>query len=143
MTATTTKKTFKAPIENVYHVITDYKSYPEFVEGVSDVNVIEQTEDGALGEYSLNLIKNFKYRLKLKHIVNQSVIWELDSGDLFKINRGSWKLKKLSDNETEVTYEVEIAVKGFIPGSGRIIKKLTEVNLPSMMDAYEKRAQEI
>lgn len=143
MAEATTTVTFDAPIDKVFEVLVDYESYPEFVDGVSSVNVIEQNEEGATVEYGLNLIKKFKYTLNLEHVRPTSVSWSFDSGDLFKINQGSWELEDNGDGTTEVTYSVELDVKGFFPGSGKIIKTLTSVNLPNMLEAYEKRAQEV
>ncbi|CAN0087864.1 unnamed protein product, partial [Chrysoparadoxa australica] len=31
-----------APIEKIYEVITDYKSYPQFVDGCSSVDILSQ-----------------------------------------------------------------------------------------------------
>jgi ribosome-associated toxin RatA of RatAB toxin-antitoxin module len=33
---------FEAPIQNVFKAITDYKSYPDFVDGVSSVEIIKR-----------------------------------------------------------------------------------------------------
>ena len=139
MPAANRKEVFDAPIDKVYEVIVDYGSYTEFVDGVSGVEVIEQDEKGALVEYTLNMIKKFTYRLKLHHDRPNSVSWELDSGDFFKINRGHWKLKDLGDGQTEVDYEVELEVKVFAPKA--IINKLATKSLPAMLEAYHKRAK--
>lgn len=130
---------WNAPIEKIYTVITDYNSYPEFVDGVSGLKVLEQSDSGALVEYHLNLIKKFKYILTLVHEKPTSVTWSFDSGDLFKANDGSWKLKDLGDGTTEVTYSLEIAVKGFAPKA--IVNGLTSKNLPNMMKAFHERAK--
>jgi ribosome-associated toxin RatA of RatAB toxin-antitoxin module len=141
MPAANRKEVFDAPIEKVYEVILDYESYPEFVDGVSEVKVIEQDEKGALVEYSLNMIKKFTYRLRLHHNRPNSVTWEFDSGDIFKVNRGHWKLKDLGDGRTEVDYEVELEVKIFAPKA--IINKLATKSLPAMLQAYHQRAKSL
>lgn len=135
------EEVFDAPIDKVYEVIVDYASYPEFVEGVSDVKVIEQDEKGALVEYSLNMIKKFTYRLRLSHERPHTVTWAFDSGDIFKVNRGHWKLKDLGDGKTQVDYEVELEVKVFAPNA--IINKLATKSLPAMLEAYHKRAKSL
>lgn len=141
MPAANRKEIFEAPIENVYKVITDYASYPDFVDGVQDVKVIEQDEKGAVVEYSLNMIKKFTYRLKMKHEAPNKITWEFESGDIFKKNRGHWKLKDLGDGKTEVDYEVELEVKVFAPNA--IINKLATKSLPSMLESYHKRAKSL
>lgn len=132
---------FDVPIEKLYQTITDYKSYPDFVDGVSSLSVLEQTEAGARVEYHLNIIKKFKYTLKLTHQKPTQISWVFESGDLFKKNNGQWKLKDLGDGKTEVTYGLEVEIKGFIPGAGTIVNNLTEKNLPAMMKAFLKRAK--
>lgn len=138
MASVSRTETFDVEIENLYNVIVDYSSYPEFVDGVSSINVLEQTESGARVEYGLNLIKKFKYILSLSHQKPTSVSWEFESGDLFKKNKGSWELVDLGNGQTEVTYSLDIDVKGFVPKS--IISKLTDSSLPAMMKSYRERA---
>lgn len=129
---------FDIDIESFYNVLTDYSSYPEFVDGVSEISVLKSNKSGAEVEYYLNLIKKFKYILSLKHEPNKKISWELKSGDLFKKNRGSWELKDL-DGKTEVTYSLEVEFKGFAPKM--VVNKLVSNNLPSMMKSYYDRAK--
>jgi ribosome-associated toxin RatA of RatAB toxin-antitoxin module len=132
---------FEAPINQVYDVIVDYAAYPEYVDGVTGLEVLDESETGARVEYSLNLIKKFKYILKLKHQRPTHVAWSFESGDIFKKNDGSWTLKDLGGERTEVTYSLDVDVKGFVPGP--IISALTEKNLPAMMRAFHDRAKEV
>ncbi len=137
MPQATRKEVWNAPIEKVFAVLTDYESYPEFVDGCSSVSVISQDESGAEVEFGLNLIKKFKYILKLTHVAPTTVSWTFDSGDIFKKNEGAWELKDLGDGTTEVNYGLEVAIKGFAPKS--LVSSLTEKNLPAMLKSYEKR----
>lgn len=139
MAAVSKTTTFNAPIEKIYDVIIDYASYPEYMEGVSAIDILEQDEDGALVEYSLNIIKTFKYTLRLTHDRPNSVTWEFESGDMFKKNNGSWELVDNEDGTTEVTYTLDTKFKGLVPSM--ITDKLTETSLPAMMSAVEQRAQ--
>jgi coenzyme Q-binding protein COQ10 len=134
-----TTEVFQAPLDNVYSVIVDYQSYPEFVDGVSSVNILEQDEQGARVEYALNLIKKFTYILKLTHKAPNQVSWELESGDIFKKNSGSWSLIDLGNGETEVNYQLDIEFKGFAPKA--VVNKLVSGNLPKMMAQYHERAK--
>jgi coenzyme Q-binding protein COQ10 len=135
------ERTFQAPIDKVYACIVDYASYPEFVDGVSSIKILEQSESGARVEYSLNMIKTFNYVLKLTHEKPNKVSWQLEGGDIFKRNNGSWNLSDRGDGTTAVKYELDVDFKGFAPKA--IINKLVANNLPSMMDQYEKRAKSL
>lgn len=126
-------------INKLYDIIIDYAKYPEFVDGVSSIKVLEQTETKAKVEYSVNMIKNFKYTLALKQSRPTDVSWTLESGDLFKKNEGSWKMKDLGNGKTEVTYSLEVDFKIFAPSS--ILSAVTSKNLPLMMESFFKRAR--
>lgn len=139
MPAATKNQIWNSPIEKIYEVITNYDSYPEFVDGCSSVNVLSQTDTEARVEFGLNLIKKFKYILVLKQSKPNEISWSFESGDIFKKNEGHWKLKDLGDGKTDVTYSLEVEVKGFAPKS--LVNSLTEKNLPAMLKSYEGRCK--
>jgi ribosome-associated toxin RatA of RatAB toxin-antitoxin module len=91
-------------------------------------------------KFNLSLIKEISYVLKLAHRPNQEVSWSLVSGDLMKVNNGRWTLKDLGNGKTEVTYFLEVELKGFFPGLGMIEKTLVNTNLPLTMKAFGKKA---
>jgi coenzyme Q-binding protein COQ10 len=134
-------ETFDVNINKLYDVIIDYASYPEFVDGVSEIEVLEQTDTSAKVKYSLNLIKKFTYILSMTMEKPNKVSWTLDSGDIFKTNSGSWELKEVSENETEVNYSLEVDFKILAPKM--IVNKLVATNLPAMMKSYKERAKSV
>lgn len=128
-------------IKKLYSVINDYEKYPEFVDGVSGIKVLSKNEKSAKVEYSVNIIKSFKYVINIEQLAPTKVAWVLDSGDLFKKNNGEWKLKDLGNGKTEVTYSLEVDFKMFAPSS--ILNALTNKNLPVMMESFFKRAKSL
>ena len=126
-------------INKLFNVLVDYSKYPEFVDGIKEIKVISQTETASKVEYSVNIIKSFKYIINIKQERPTRLSWTLDSGDLFKKNDGEWKLRDLGDGKTEVTYSLDLDFKMFAPSS--IIGALTSKNLPSMMQSFFKRAK--
>jgi ribosome-associated toxin RatA of RatAB toxin-antitoxin module len=126
-------------INKLYDVIVDYAKYADFVDGVSGTKVLSQNETSAKVEYSVNMIKSFKYTLATTQVRPTKVSWVLDSGDLFKKNDGQWILKDLGNGKTEVTYSLEVDFKMFAPNS--ILTALTQKNLPVMMESFFKRAK--
>ena len=126
-------------IGKLYAVLVDYAKYPDFVDGVSEIKVISQNDTAAKVEYSVNMIKSFKYILNIKQEKPTRLSWTLDSGDLFKKNDGEWKLKDLGNGKTEVTYSLDLDFKMFAPSS--ILSALTSKNLPVMMESFFKRAK--
>ena len=134
---------YEVPINKFFQAIADFKSYPQFVDGVSAMDILKEEGQHSKVKMSVNIIKSFSYVLNLKKIEPTEVSWTLDSGDLLKVNNGKWTLKDLGNNKTEVTYSLEIEVKGFLPGLGLIEKTLVNTNLPLTMKAFAKRAQSL
>lgn len=132
---------FDVEIEKVFKVLTDFESYPSFMDGVSKVEVTKRNGNNVEAQYSLNIIKKFSYTMN--HVVEEpnKISWSFISGDLFKKSDGSWTLKDLGNGQTEVTYEVDIDFKVMVPGM--VSKKLVSSNLPSMLKAVQKKAQEL
>lgn len=131
---------FDVPAEKFYQAITDYKSYPKFVDGMKSIEVVSESGDTATVKFNLNLIKEITYTLKLTGKKNEAVSWSLVSGDMMKVNNGGWKLKDLGNGKTEVTYSLEVELKGFFPGLGMVEKTMVSTNLPLNMKAFAKRA---
>lgn len=130
---------FDSPIEKIYDVIVDFASYPQFVPGVDKIIVLDGSKDQTRAEYQINIIKNFKYIIKIKHQKPTTVSWTFESGDLFKKNDGGWSLKKIDENKTEVTYYLDVEFKIFAPKM--IVDKLVAGNLPQMMQSFAKRVK--
>lgn len=133
---------FDVPVEKFYQAVIDYKNYPNFVDGMKSVEIQKESADGAVVKFNLNLIKEITYTIDLKHTPNQEVSWSLVAGDGMKVNNGKWVLKNVG-GKTEVTYNLEIELKGFIPGLSMIEKTLVATNLPLTMKSFAKRAQSL
>ncbi len=134
------KEVFDVSVDKFYKAIVDYRSYPQFVDGMKAIEVINESADGGTVKFSINIMKEISYTLKLSHRPNQEVSWTFVSGDMMKVNNGKWTLKDLGNNKTEVTYSLEVELKGFIPGLGMIEKTLVNTNLPLTMKSFAKRA---
>lgn len=131
---------YDVSVDKFYKAITDYKAYPQFVDGMKATEVINESTEGGTVKFTINLMKEISYTLKLNHKANKEVSWSFVSGDMMKINNGKWSLKDLGNNKTEVTYTLEVELKGFIPGLGMIEKTLVNTNLPMTMKSFAKRA---
>ena len=136
-------ETYDVPASKFYQAVIDYKNYNQFVPGVDSIEVLNSSDEGATVKFNINVIKKLTYTLKLAHKKDQEVSWSLVTGDYMKTNNGKWTLKDLGGNKTEVTYSLEIEVKGFIPGLSLIEKGLVETNLPMTMSSFAKRAENL
>ena len=132
---------FAVSREKLYQAIVDYKAYPQFLEGIDNVDILEHTSSSAVVRFCLNLIKEFSYVLFMQHDEPRSVSWVLQSGDIFKKNEGSWLLEQAGEDETKAIYTLDVDLKIFMPKM--ISKKLVSGNLPRTMESFYKRAKGI
>ncbi len=140
MAKATTTEVFKCTPEQFYAIIADYTKYKEFLSEVKDCRVLKVEGNKKLVEFSVSVIKNFKYSLWMTENSPHSISWEFASGDMFKTSIGSWKLEN-DAGKTRATYSVEATFNLFVPGP--IANALVSVNLPNMMSSYQKRVKQI
>lgn len=132
---------FDIEVEKFYNLILDYELYPEFVDGITRVSVLKKTAKSAEVEFEIDMIKTFRYTLKLSHSANKKVSWTLVEGDLFKKSDGFWELESLGKKKTKVTYSIDVDFKLLVPKM--ISQKLVDKSLPSMMQSYYKKAKSL
>jgi ribosome-associated toxin RatA of RatAB toxin-antitoxin module len=132
---------FPFSIAEIYSVITDVEKYPDFVAGMDKMTILERSANKMKVEYSINIVKNFRYTILMTLNPSDSISWVLDSGDLFKKNDGLWELKTISEKETEVNYSLDVEFKLFAPSF--IVDKLVTQSLPQMMNAFEERIRDL
>jgi coenzyme Q-binding protein COQ10 len=135
-----TKETFPCSQDQFFKLAADYEKYPEFLNEVKECKVLKTEGNRKLVEFSVSVIKSFKYKMWITEEPPSRIHWTLDSGDLFKTSTGSWDLT-VKNGKTEALYKVEATFKIFVPGP--MAKALVSVNLPNMMSAYKKRVQEL
>jgi ribosome-associated toxin RatA of RatAB toxin-antitoxin module len=132
---------FDCTTDQFWKIITDYSAYSDFLQEVHKCEVLESKGSKKLVEYTVNMIKTFKYRLWMDESkAPHQLSWYLDSGDLFKVSDGSWILEA-QGQKTKATYTVEAQFKVFVPGA--VAKALVNVNMPNMMSSYKKRVKEL
>ena len=135
-----TTEVFNCSPEEFYKIVTDYEKYGDFLSEVRSCKVLKVEADKKLVEYTVNVIKDFKYRLWMTEEPLKKISWVLESGDLFKVSNGYWEIQEEA-GKTRATYFVEAKFNMFVPGP--IAKALVNVNLPNMMSSYHKRVKEL
>ena len=140
MSSVETTEIFECSVDDFYKIISDFESYPEFLSEVAGCHVVQEDANRKLVEYHISMIKDFRYRLWMDLEPPRGIHWQLDSGDLFKMSNGFWKLED-EGGKTRATYSVDAKFKVFVPGP--IAKKLINVNLPNMMSSYHKRVEQL
>ncbi|HWU42754.1 MAG TPA: SRPBCC family protein [Bdellovibrio sp.] len=140
MAKASTTEVFNCTQEQFFKIIADYEKYHEFLSEVKGCKVLKTEGNRKLVEYSVAVVKSFKYTLWMTENSPQSISWEFASGDLFKTSIGSWKLENEA-GKTRATYTVEATFNMFVPGP--IANALVSVNLPNMMSSYHKRVKQL
>jgi coenzyme Q-binding protein COQ10 len=140
MAGAQTSEIFPCTPEQFYKIVADYENYNQFLSEVKSCKVLKTESHRKLVEYSVQLVKNFKYTLWMTETPNQEITWEFAGGDIFKTSTGYWKLAD-EGGKTRASYGVEATFNLFVPGP--IAKALVSVNLPNMMAAYHKRVSEL
>lgn len=135
-----TTEVFNCTPSQFYKIISDYEKYPEFLSEVKECKVLKTEGRRKLVEYTVAVVKNFKYTLWMNEVENQEIKWEFAGGDIFKTSTGFWKLAE-EGGKTRATYGVDATFSMFVPGP--IAKALVSVNLPNMISAYHKRVKEL
>ncbi|MBE8163333.1 MAG: polyketide cyclase [Bdellovibrionaceae bacterium] len=137
------EENFKCTAKQLFDILSDYESYPDFLADVKGISILKSTKTYKIIEYTVAIIKNVTYQLRVKEKKNKEITWTLESGLLFKSLEGSWVLKesKTKKGTTDVIYEVEMKLKFFAP---KLIEKtLVEVNLKTMMKSFKKRVKQL
>jgi len=135
----------KVSVKNLYDVITDYASYPEFVTGMKGARILQQIDERTkLVEFDLEMMKRLKYTVRISEEISADqksaeVSWALDKSDLMKVNNGRWRVKSLENGETEVIYSLEVDLNFPVPGF--IMKGLVSNSLPAAIREFSERAQ--
>jgi len=132
-------------LDRFFAVVRDYDRYAEFVPTVKKCR--SRRGAGSVEvDYELDLgIKTIAYTLRLVEEPPRKVTWSLVKGDWMKVSNGSWNLRE-EGGKTRATYAVEIQIQKppLVPQSivDRIGDELTRVQLPRMLEAFKKRAEQ-
>lgn len=129
-----------APLKTVYDVITDFESYPEFLNETKGVEIIKFTSKSALVHFKITLIRKITYTLEIKMTPHKGLTWHLVEGDLMKKNTGKWKLSE-KQGVTKAHYEINMEFAGLVPKA--VSNKLIGSSLPTMLRAFRDRAEDL
>jgi ribosome-associated toxin RatA of RatAB toxin-antitoxin module len=98
-----------APIDEVWEVVVDIESAPEWQDGFEDIEVLERDDEGrplVANTESDAKVRTVKTRLRFSYDEPTLVRWELEKGDL-KSLVGAWELEDLGGGRTRATYRLD------------------------------------
>lgn len=130
-----------APIDRVFDVITDFANYPKFLPEMERVDVHKSGERAAEVFFLSNLIKKVNYTLSFNLKRPTHIAWKMIDGDaVIRKNAGTWKLKKIEPNRTNLIFTVDMQLNLWVPTV--VADGLTKARLPQMLQNFKKRAEE-
>ncbi|ELY6343661.1 type II toxin-antitoxin system RatA family toxin [Cronobacter muytjensii] len=127
--------------EQMYQLVNDVKSYPEFLPGCVGSRVLESSPGqmtAAVEVSKAGISKTFTTRNTL--ISNQSILMHLVDGP-FKSLIGGWKFTPLTEDACQIEFNLdfEFTNKLIELAFGRVFKELAS----SMVQAFSQRAKEV
>ena len=128
------------PVEDFYAVITDFESYPSFLNDVDSARLLSRRGEVYDVEFTVHIIRRLDYVLRLVGEPNSNLTWSFLSGQMFKKNDGSWTLEDLG-GRTRATYTVDVELNRFVPKA--IGARLVQFRLPSMLQEWKQRAESL
>lgn len=133
--------TIDAPPEDVYAVIIDLESYPEWAEGMKAVEVLERDDQGrpVRARYTVDArVMEVTYVLAYQHDEPDRLSWELVEGSQIRTLDGEYRLDG-DGTSTEVTYSLEVDVDLPLPGfmKKRAAKVIMETGLKGLKQRVE------
>ena len=131
-----------APAE-IMGVIADLTAYPQWSEGVREVEILTEYEDGRPGVARCRLesgpIKD-TYGLAYTWNKDSEVSWTLTEGQMLKSMDGSYRLTDNGDGSTTVDYTLAVDIN--LPVIGLIKRKAEKVIVDTALKGLKSRIEQ-
>lgn len=133
----------EAPAPEVMAVISDFAAYPEWAEAVKETEVLSTTGDGRAEQVRFVLdagvVKDTYVNVYEWAADGLSVSWRLTQGQVQKAQRGSYRLRRVAEGRTEVTYS--LAVDLAIPMIGMFKRKAEKMIMDTALKELKRRVE--
>ncbi|SRR6266545_3047484 len=141
---TTSSITIAAEPSQVMSVIADLEAYPDWADGVKDVEIRTTTEDGWPEQVWFTIdngpIKD-SYVLHYTWHNDEAVSWRLsERGTVLKALDGAYDLVDNGDGSTEVTYRLTVGVS--LPMIGMLKRKAEKVIIDTALKGLKRRVEQ-
>ena len=99
----------EAPIEEVWAVVEDVATAPDWQEGLDSMEVLQRDAEGRVEVANSTTdakVKTVTTRVRFAYDPPHRVTWRQEKGDLKKLD-GAWELEELDGGRTRATYRLE------------------------------------
>lgn len=135
--AARSKIVFEASPQDVFEVLTDFESYPDFIPEIGSAQIEQEGKDFTVVAFSLHAGKTIHYVLRFEPKPYSSIRWTYVRGDL-RSNTGSWTLKP-KGNKTEAQYEVAIDMGRMVPKF--LLSAVAGMGLPNILKRFKNQVE--
>ena len=128
-------------VHDMYSLVNDVSSYPQYVEGCVAVDIIEHTQEKM--QATLKLKKaglQLSFTTCNQLIVDQSIDMQLQDGP-FEHFSGIWQFKALNDSACKLSLDLEFEFKSRT--FGRLATPMFSEVANNLVDAFCQRAEYI
>lgn len=134
--------TIRATADEVMDVVLDLEAYPEWAEGMKQVQVTERDVAGrpVLARFVVDArVAEVDYVLRYNH-GGDDLTWVLEQGDVLRQLDGRYHLVE-HDGVTDVAYSLEVDITLPVPGflKKRAAKTILDTSLRGLKDRVEAR----
>lgn len=134
-----------APLDRVYTIAKDVRSYPEYMKDVKSLTVVEDEGNRVVSDY-VGIVPNFMIKVRWR----QEDVWD----DAQKMSRfrqvqgdydrleGSWKFREENGGtrfDSVLDYEYTVPTLG--PLVKKVIHGIVQKNLENILQAIKERAE--
>ena len=105
--------------ETVFDVAADLAAYPEWVDGVSTVEILERDEDGlavAARFEVAGFVKRIEYTLRYEYDRPRRIAWTAVPGEDIAAMQGYYEFRPNDRGGTEILYALQVAPAFTVPG---------------------------
>lgn len=135
----------EAPISEVWAVVEDVESAPDWQGGMESVTVLERDDEGRaelVETQSDASVRTVKSTVRFEYEPERRLTWTQEKGDLKSVV-GSWELEDIGDGRTRATYSLDgdpgrvlgMLIRG--PVEGKIREILVEGRPGELKDRVE------
>lgn len=134
--------TIRATADEVMEVVLDLEAYPEWAEGMKQVQVTERDDQGrpVLARFVVDArVAEVDYVLRYDHS-GDDLTWVLEQGEVLRQLDGRYHLVE-HDGVTDVAYSLEVDITLPVPGflKKRAAKTILDTSLRGLKDRVEAR----